>query len=310
MSGEQRFCINCGAEITGQTASRVCPACGKDPDPEEHLFREFLLEHTKSKLKSDIDSKLFDIIKNWLLSHLYGIVLSIAVIAAAAVTINTAGIMRGVRRADKVPMSIAQTESESPADPEENTVPEQAGWWPFGSKRWKTITRTSENGSPVSFTYDYDEKRRLTGIRSTFMGRTMVTECETGSDGRWLRQSDDEIVRTYVYDENDRLISMVEKEYSEHDGEGMVYDGTFTYTYNYDDSGKIISAEFTGTGTTYVKDAVNNVDERTGTEKYIYDENDVLIRVESHYDARVTAPGDGSEDAFEYSRNAVDEYGY
>ena len=356
MSADKKYCIHCGAEIILQAASEttsassahkaVCPSCGKDPAPGEHLFREFLLEHTKDKLKGEIDDRLYNIIKNWLLSHLYGFVMSIAVIAAAVITVNAVTIHHGVRKFNAEPTSVSEAKSSGqsgealPADTADTDVSahegssaaessaeqgssgkgtssdtseedssaqsEEASWWPFGSKRWKTMTRYFEEGS-ASFTYNYDERGRLTSIENHFNGTTDTTVCECDEDGRWLRQENSESTAVYSYDSEGRLVSMVSEEHITEDG--MVFEGTDTYTYSYDDTGKIISGSITGRSTSHMEGNPDTIEERTGTETYVYDENDVLLRVLVHYDFNVYI-ADGSGYAFSDPLDITEEYGY
>ncbi|MBR0138699.1 MAG: hypothetical protein IJM17_00265 [Firmicutes bacterium] len=321
MSAAEKYCIHCGAKIDPQDPSQrtVCPSCGKDPDPKEHLFREFLLDHTKDKLKGTIDNKLFDIIKNWLLSHLYGFVMGIAVVSAVAITVNTASASPRVRTLDTEPASVIEAKSpmadeaagdetaiagEPDNDAEAET--EEAGWWPFGSKRWKTMTRHFEGGS-ASFTYNYDERGRLTSIDSSYNGRSDTTICECDEDGRWLRQVSPDTSSVYTYDPDGRLISMVYEEHLTEDG--GTFDGTDTYTYEYDGSGKIISASTTGRSTSHFSGQPDTIEERTGTETYVYDENDVLQRVLIHIEFKITVEG-GQGHAFSEPMDMTEEYGY
>ncbi|MBQ5327090.1 MAG: hypothetical protein J6K80_07795, partial [Oscillospiraceae bacterium] len=67
--------------------SKFCTKCGKKQTDEENPLIDWLISHTKDKLKGDAESSLFDAIKNFILSHLYGTVMSIAIIAAAGITV-------------------------------------------------------------------------------------------------------------------------------------------------------------------------------------------------------------------------------
>ena len=78
---EGRYCIYCGFRLS--QSSERCPNCGREQTDKEDLFKEYLLKNTKESIRGEIDDALFTVIKNWLLSHLYGIVLLITVIAAA-----------------------------------------------------------------------------------------------------------------------------------------------------------------------------------------------------------------------------------
>ncbi len=85
ISNQQQFCIWCGNEIKAD--SRFCPKCGKKQIDEENQLVDWLISHTKDKLKGDAESSLFDAIKNFILSHLYGTIMSIAIIAAVGITV-------------------------------------------------------------------------------------------------------------------------------------------------------------------------------------------------------------------------------
>ncbi len=82
---EKKYCIWCGSEI--KTDSKFCAKCGKKQVEEENQLVDWLISKTKDKLKGDAESSLIEAIKNFLLSHLYGTVMTISIIAASAVTI-------------------------------------------------------------------------------------------------------------------------------------------------------------------------------------------------------------------------------
>lgn len=82
---QTQYCIWCGSRIKKDSA--FCTKCGKKQTDKENRLADWLIKHTKDKLKGDANSTLFDLIKNFLLSHLYGTVMSIAIVAAGAVTV-------------------------------------------------------------------------------------------------------------------------------------------------------------------------------------------------------------------------------
>jgi YD repeat-containing protein len=168
------------------------------------------------------------------------------------------------------------------------------------------MTRYFEEGS-ASFTYNYDERGRLTSIENHFNGTTDTTVCECDEDGRWLRQESPDTTAVYTYDSEGFLVSMV---YEEHFAEeGIVIDSTDTYTYTYDSTGKIISSSITGRSTSHMEGNPDTIEERTGTETYVYDENDVLQRVLTHLDFNIYI-ADGSGHAFSDPVDMTEEYGY
>ena len=97
------FCVNCGALV--RTSSPICRVCGREHDPKERLFRQFLLNHTRPALRGHVQDGLPSIFKNWLLSHLYGTVLVVAVVLVCVL-----GVLRLIspppRRVDARPAAI------------------------------------------------------------------------------------------------------------------------------------------------------------------------------------------------------------
>lgn len=85
------YCVWCGSEnpVDGQT----CQKCGKKLKAKNDLLVEFLVKHTKDKLKGDVEDGLFEALKNYLLSHLYSVIIALvfAVTAVAAMVIPTPG---------------------------------------------------------------------------------------------------------------------------------------------------------------------------------------------------------------------------
>lgn len=78
---ERLYCIHCGRE--NDPAAAVCTGCGKKLHEKEHRFRDFLLSHIKDDLKNKAGDTFFGAIKGWLLSHLFGCVVSVCIVAAA-----------------------------------------------------------------------------------------------------------------------------------------------------------------------------------------------------------------------------------
>ena len=51
---QKQFCIWCGSEIKNQ--AKFCPKCGKKQIEEENQLTDWLIAHTKDKLKGDAES--------------------------------------------------------------------------------------------------------------------------------------------------------------------------------------------------------------------------------------------------------------
>ncbi|MBQ1532452.1 MAG: hypothetical protein IIZ57_09945 [Solobacterium sp.] len=83
---EKKYCIFCGAENTAD--ADTCCACGRTMHPEEHLLKEYLYKKTKGKLQGKAEDSFLSVLKNWILSHLYGLVVTISLVALATVTVS------------------------------------------------------------------------------------------------------------------------------------------------------------------------------------------------------------------------------
>ena len=85
------YCVWCGSENPADGVK--CQKCGKALAAKENLLVSFLVEHTKDKLKGDIEDGIFDALKNFLLSHLYSVIIAVAfvVTAVAALTLPSPG---------------------------------------------------------------------------------------------------------------------------------------------------------------------------------------------------------------------------
>jgi len=84
---EKRYCIFCGFPL--EEGSDICPSCKKQIPRKENLFKEYLYRSTMDKLKGKVDDSLFSIVKNWLLSHLYGLTVSITFIGLVGIALSS-----------------------------------------------------------------------------------------------------------------------------------------------------------------------------------------------------------------------------
>lgn len=106
------YCVNCGAGIDEK--SEICPKCGKKANPSQQgFFRQFLINHTKDELKNKASDKIYDVLKNWLLSHLYGSILAISVIAVIIGSIASTAGNAGVTSVSERPEAVQSAMSGS-----------------------------------------------------------------------------------------------------------------------------------------------------------------------------------------------------
>ena len=109
------YCVWCGSENPAD--GQKCHKCGKKLDGKENLLRDFLVEHTKDKLKGDIDGTIYDALKNYLLSHLYSVIIAVAfavTAVAAVVTAATPGPADHIVRVEQAPMVQQPTQPTQP----------------------------------------------------------------------------------------------------------------------------------------------------------------------------------------------------
>ena len=76
------YCAFCGGAVLESDA--VCPHCKKGLPAKDRLFLNFLIDHTKDKIKGDIEDSVYETVKNYLLSHLFGVIVGFTVVVVAA----------------------------------------------------------------------------------------------------------------------------------------------------------------------------------------------------------------------------------
>lgn len=117
---QKHYCIYCGSSL--EEGSNICPSC-KQPVPEkESLFKEYLYRNTKEKLKSTIDDSFFNIVKNWILSHLYGVVVSLLIVGLAVRALALPGLPSYIKEMNSserpVQAIVSQEEQQSQQQPQ------------------------------------------------------------------------------------------------------------------------------------------------------------------------------------------------
>ncbi len=86
MSSKKKiYCVYCGTENLYNDDH--CKKCKKELNPKNHLFRDFLYDHIKGDLKGNIEDNIFSLIKNFIISHLYGSSLIISVLFTTTVLV-------------------------------------------------------------------------------------------------------------------------------------------------------------------------------------------------------------------------------
>ena len=75
---ETIYCIFCGTENVN-TDTR-CIKCKKDLHPKNEPFKDFLYKHIKDDLKGKLEDSIFSYLKNFIISHLYGVAMTVSII--------------------------------------------------------------------------------------------------------------------------------------------------------------------------------------------------------------------------------------
>ena len=80
------YCTHCGTKNANE--DKVCKKCKGELEVQDHLFRDFLYNHTKDKIKSDITDNIFSLISRFLISHLYGVIFVATIVFAGVSTVS------------------------------------------------------------------------------------------------------------------------------------------------------------------------------------------------------------------------------
>ena len=120
---KKKYCTFCGAE--NRLDDVLCCRCQQNLNAEDELFKDFLMNHTKDKLKGKMDDSLRDIIMNFLKSHLYGMVFTISLVAAVGVTaVAGTGIPRVTHRPDFTDTPVINDVVHADDKKDETSLPE------------------------------------------------------------------------------------------------------------------------------------------------------------------------------------------
>ena len=85
---EIKYCMHCGS--VNKASATVCCECEKKIRNSYRPFYDFLKKHTKDDISGKVTDTLFSCLKRFLMSHIYGMVLSVTIVAAAVSTVYSA----------------------------------------------------------------------------------------------------------------------------------------------------------------------------------------------------------------------------
>ncbi len=84
---ELQYCTSCGA--VNKKSAVLCEECKKKIVVRHRPIVDFLKKRAKGKATGEITEKLFDLIKDFLFDHLYGVILTVSVVATATTAVVT-----------------------------------------------------------------------------------------------------------------------------------------------------------------------------------------------------------------------------
>jgi len=81
------YCVYCGEKNTVKDIK--CKKCKKKLDPKENMVLDYIKDHLKDDIKGNIQDSIISVIKKFIISHLYGIVLTATLIFTVVSAIVT-----------------------------------------------------------------------------------------------------------------------------------------------------------------------------------------------------------------------------
>ena len=103
---EIHYCTTCGA--VNKKSAVFCEECKNKIIVRHRPIADFLKKRVKGKAAGKATEKLFDLVKNFLFDHLYGMILTVSVVATATTAVVTA--TPYIEKVTSVPEAITVTE--------------------------------------------------------------------------------------------------------------------------------------------------------------------------------------------------------
>ena len=85
---ENQYCTSCGA--VNKKSAVFCEECNKKIIIRHRPVVDFLKKRVKGGVAGEVTEKVFDLVKNFLFDHLYGLVLTVSVVTTATMALATA----------------------------------------------------------------------------------------------------------------------------------------------------------------------------------------------------------------------------
>ena len=110
---EMHYCTHCGA--ANKKSAVECIECEKKIISKYRPFYDFLKNHTKEEGKDTAVNTILGILYRFLASHIYGIVLTVSIVAAGVATVyGSASHIKEVAKAPSANVNATAVEQEKP----------------------------------------------------------------------------------------------------------------------------------------------------------------------------------------------------
>ena len=128
---EIQYCNMCGA--ANKKSEFICTQCQRPIHIKHKPFYDFLKKHTKDELSSYVSDNIFSYIKNFLMSNIYGVALSVTVVTTAVSAVASyEGHIEKVAQV-KTSSAVVTTQTESEEKPEVNQDLNEDDFYSFNS---------------------------------------------------------------------------------------------------------------------------------------------------------------------------------
>ena len=103
---DHKYCIHCGHEVMVNQGK--CIHCGKNPNPKDRPFLDYLESKIRDDIKGKITDSGYDIVKGYLVSHLYGFVTGVLIVTTAATYVATRSPVRKVMEEEQAVVAVKE----------------------------------------------------------------------------------------------------------------------------------------------------------------------------------------------------------
>lgn len=114
MDNEVYYCTHCGA--ANKKSAVECSECEKKIISKYRPFYDFLIKHTKDEASGAAVDSIFSLIQKFLLSHVYGIALSVSIVASAVAAVQVS--QPYIQKVD-VPVSVSVSSEQDSIEEEQ-----------------------------------------------------------------------------------------------------------------------------------------------------------------------------------------------